>query len=319
MGNPREIITPQEKLTEAELEAYNLLVPKHRQNALDPKETIEPKGPYKDSAVAKDEEEIKKLESIFQRENQRYPAKKENMQRGELFEALLAERIELDDWFGQDARTIVPSRYDDIRNGVDLLVEFESELGFFKHLGLSIDATTHIPSITKKVEAIRKAIEHGYLTSLKYFYSEKTGNYGVLKDLPKVIVVADFRTIREIAGLLIRIHKLRTRKLYLEKNSPDHPELAATRKQIRTLAQQLTNHRIQFQILEEIKAQLIYFQNYTEDHCLILRRAQVIEKYGSALETINYILKNKNTTLTDEDRRNIESDMAYQAIMREVS
>lgn len=319
MINPREIITPQEKLTEVELEAYNLLVPKHRRSALDPKETIEPKGPYKETAVTKDEEEVRRLEGIFQLENRKHPARKENMQRGELFEALLAERIELDDWFGQDAKTIVPSRYDDIRNGVDLLVEFESELGFFKHLGLSIDATTHIPSITEKIEAIKRAIERGQLTSLKYFYSEKTGNSGVLKDLPKVIVAADFRTIREIAGLWIRIQKLRARKLYLEKNSPDHPELAAAHKQIITLVRQLANHRIQFQILEEIKAQLTYFQNYAEDHCLALRKLQVIEKYRSALETINYILENKEATLADEDKKSIENDMAYQAIMKEVS
>lgn len=315
MGFSLETITPQERLTEAELEAYFLLVPKYKESALKPEKTIKPKGPYEASVIAEDNAEVERLEEIFRKEEERNPQRKEGRQRAELFEALLAERIELDNWLGSYAETVVPSRFDDIKRGVDLLVEFEIESGFIKHLGLSIDATTHIPSIIKKIDQIRADIQHGHLTTLKYFYSEKTGNAGMLKDIPKVIVGTDFGSIREIAGLWLNIEKLKNKKIELGKDDPNHPELAGIHRRIRGLAGRLTGHRIQFQILEEIKAQLLYFRKLAIDQ----GKDTIAEKYGNALETITNILDTKEMILSEEDRKNIDRDAAYQTIMKEVS
>ncbi len=315
MRNPPETITPHEKLTEAESEAYNLLVPKHKESAIKPEELIKPRGPYEADAVAKDNAEVERLNEIFKNEERNDPRKREEKQRAELFEALLAERIELDNWFGQEAETIIPSRYDDIKRGVDLLVEFEIESGFVKYLGLSIDATTYIPKIVEKIDKIRNDIRHGHLTTLKYFHSEKTGNAGMLKDVPKVIIGADFRQIREIAGLWLNLEKLKVKKMELMNQDRNHPELVSVREQIKSFAERLTNHRIQFQILWEIKAQLLYFRQLA----VAQGKDAITAKYQNALETIGRVLDAKEPVLSDEDGRNIKRDTAYRTIMREVS
>lgn len=312
-------ITSKEKLTQAEQETYDLLVPRHRKNALQPKETMKPKGPYETGEIEADLNEVARLEKLFMAEEKKHPETKETHQRAELFEALLAENIESRNWFGDNAETIVPSRFDDIKGGVDLLVEFEIESGFIKHLGLSIDATTHIPSIIKKIDQIEADIQHGHLTTLKYFYSEKPSYAGMLKDIPKVIVGAGFESIRELAGLWLNIEKLRTKKFELEKETGlDHPELPVIHKQIRTLAERLNGHRIQFQILEEIKAQLLYFKKFALEQ-VNGHADDIAQKYDNALETITQILDTKDEAPSDEDRKKIDDDIAYQTIMGKVS
>ncbi len=312
-------ITSKEKLTQAEQEAHDLLVPRHRENALDPKETMKPRGPYEASEIAKDMVEVARFEELFVADAKKHPEIKDIKQRAELFEALLAENIESRNWFGDNAETIVPSRFDDIKRGVDLLVEFEIEAGFIKHLGLSIDATTNTQSIIEKIERIKEDIRHGHLTTLKYFYSEKPSYAGMLRDIPKVIVGAGFESIRELAGLWLNIEKLRKEKFKLEKEEGlDHPKLPIISRQLKGLAERLNNHRIQFQILEEIKAQLIYFKKFALEQGVENADA-IAEKYDNALETITQILNTKETAPSDEDRVKIDNDVAYKTIMNEVS
>lgn len=309
MAKPFETITPMEKLTEAELEVYNMLVPRHKASA------IKLDGfNYKD--VEDNKAEIAVAEKAFLEQGKREPWKLEQEKRAELFEAILAEQIELSDWLGNEARTIVPSRYDDIKNGVDLIIEFEREAGFFKHLGLSVDATTHIPSIAKKIDRVRKDIAGGHLTTVKYFISEQRGYRGELGNVPRVVVGADPRSIRELAGIWLNLSELKKNKIELEKElGIENQQVSEVRARIRKLQPQLAEHRIQFQILEEIKMQLEYFIGLATEE----RKDEIAQKYQSALETIKDILAAKEFELSGEERQKIEKDPAYQAIVREVS
>src|SRR3989344_2551324 len=74
-----------------------------------------------------------------------------------VFEAIVHNHVELDDWLGSEARTVRPSRYDDYMNGVDTIVEFGGAQGSEKtesHLALAIDVA-YGASLTNKLDRIK--------------------------------------------------------------------------------------------------------------------------------------------------------------------
>lgn len=300
------------KLTEAEVTVYNRIVPEHKRNAIKPEDFADL---YTEQRVRADIALVASREKLFQEDDRRNPELKERKRRAEMFEALLVQQIELENWFGQEASTIIPSRYDDIEKGVDLIVELESEGGFFKHLGLSIDATTHVPSIKRKIDNVRKDIQHGHLTTVKYFHSESRGFRGELKDIPRVVVGADANSVRELAGLWLNLNKVREQKTSLEKDlDKNHPEVMRLKQQIDLLRKRLAQHRIQFQVLEEIRAQLEYYVFLAQRQ----RQNTLVEKYQKALTTVNDIIREKDFELSPEESEKIKKDGVYKTILKEV-
>ncbi|MEX1063954.1 MAG: hypothetical protein WD898_01625 [Candidatus Paceibacterota bacterium] len=313
MARTFETLSAPEKLTEAELEAYEKLVPPHKEDAIDIEGFIDL---YGQETVQKDKSRVEELEQKFEDSLKSTPEIAEYQKRGELLEAILTEQIELEDWMGGDAQTITPSRYDDIVNGVDLMVEFENEGGFIKHLALSIDATTSRHEISRKIDQIRRDIQKDHLTTIKYFASEETGFRGELREVPRVIVGADVNTIRELAGLWLNLGKAKEKRTELEKDlGVDSPEVERVRGEIRSLRTRLGEHRVQFQILEEIKLQLEYFIKLSETQ----GKKDIESKYKNALDTISAILAEKNIELSEEEQKKIERDRVYQTILKEIS
>jgi len=82
------------------------------------------------------------------------------------------------------------SEYDDIVNGIDLIVHFE-EKGLSDYTGLAIDVTYGSRSIIEeKIAEEEEKIRKGTLSELKYF---EAGDYhGQLKNVPRVIIGIDF-------------------------------------------------------------------------------------------------------------------------------
>ncbi len=64
----------------------------------------------------------------------------ENKKRGECLEIILADQIYDGDWFGPEAMTSITSEYDDIVNGIDMIVEFDKEKP--QRMALAVDAST---------------------------------------------------------------------------------------------------------------------------------------------------------------------------------
>lgn len=102
-------------------------------------------------------------------------------------EAALYERVNKSKWFGERARMILPSEYDDIANGVDGVVEFQEKMGARSYLGLAVDVTySHDPS--KKFEKIKERIDEGRLGFVKYFRSTDHVFEGRLNNMPRAVV-----------------------------------------------------------------------------------------------------------------------------------
>jgi hypothetical protein len=103
-------------------------------------------------------------------------------------EAALYERVNNDRWFGDRAKMIMPSEYDDLKNGIDGILEFQEGVGAKSHLGLAVDIT-YSQNPVKKFEIIKEQIDDGRLGLVKYFRSPDKTYEGRLLNLPRTILV----------------------------------------------------------------------------------------------------------------------------------
>lgn len=207
----------------------------------------------------------------------------ENKRAAEVLEAILYEHTELSDWLGPNAKTIRPSEYDDIVNGIDLIVEFESE-DAAQHLALGVDITFGSMSMAKKFDRIHKEIEGDDLARVKYF--ESHGFKGELKQLPRIVIGVEKETVIELASLWMR-HK--------------NKELGA--------------HKTKEIIVEEIKMQLKTFLAYARSH----QKENAVKSYTQALRMLNRLHVTQREQPLPKDRLDeITHDKVFTAIKNQL-
>jgi hypothetical protein len=200
-----------------------------------------------------------------------------------IFEGVLYEEIEKSNWLGEYAFTIRPSRYDDIRNEIDLVVEFRDPDQPTSSLGLAIDITLAkdkkdiqrgviFPDLSKKIVRSKEEIQRDRLPEVKYAAPKG-------QKMPRVVVATDLATIKDLA------------ELYLTKDTKrlaDHPF------QIRLLDQ----------IFLQLKAQLDYAQgvpNSTAER-EIAERLTIIERIRQLKEPLRKKHERAGTLGEDRDR-----------------
>lgn len=149
--------------------------------AIKPESFLHEESPYSQGAVSDDLGYVSERKSRFAgTESQEYHLAK-------ALEGALYDRVNRDRWFGDHARMIMPSEYDDLKNGVDGIVEFETPAGATSHLGLAFDVT-YSGNPSQKFDIIREQIDGGRLGFVKYFRSGSGKYEGVLRHLPRAVV-----------------------------------------------------------------------------------------------------------------------------------
>lgn len=222
--------------------------------------------PYGEEVVRKDIEWTEKLEAEHRR---LFDVNKMN---ADIIEAILYEHIEQSNWFGENARTIKTSRFDDFRNGVDFIVELEEAVEGLLHLGLAVDVTFGEVSLQEKIQKIKQEIENGKLTEIKYFESERSPYKEIYKKLPQVVIGVDRR------------HMFDLMRLWVDD---------ARKKEFAT-------HPAQMVILHEIVSQLIRFAQHAEQ----CGQEEVADIYTKQRRVFQYILHKKQ----DENNKSYEQD-----------
>lgn len=202
-----------------------------------------------EGSIEKDRELIARQRSRFEKKDDT-PELKEAHKLADIFEAIICEHGEMSEWFGENAMTASTSEYDDFINSIDVIVEFTREEEPSSHLGLAIDAT-YSRDVTHKLRKIKERIDTKELSTVKYFKSSEGDFRGELNKVPRVIVSADVNTVKELADLWMRGEK-----------------------------KALANHPIQFQILDQIYAQLSVFERYARRQDLedLERRFKITRK-----------------------------------------
>jgi len=212
---------------------------------------------YGAETIARDNAYVKKREEEF--EISLSDADRQQRKLAAVFEAILHEHGEQSNWFGEAAVTIKTSRFDDIVNGVDEIVEFEEKATSPSYLALAVDATySTFPD--HKLIKIKEEINKGELAQIKYAVAENTGFRGELNKVPRVVIGVSSRTVNELAELWL---------------SKDNKVLA--------------NHPVQMQILEEVLMQAKAFAKYAEN----IGQPEIARKYEKTQAIITGVIEKK--------------------------
>ena len=185
-----------------------------------------------------------------------------------IFEALLHERIAYGKWLGSESSSQKTSRYDDIFNGVDEVVETEVHEAATSYLGLTLDAT--LGSADAKFKRIKREIDAGELSKVKYFRSKKGEFRGELSRVPRVVIATDAKTVLELATLWLN-------------------------KDYKTL----NEHPFQHQMLEEILLQLGHFETYARER----GDTAIATTFARSRAVIEVIQKSKKVSTPDNPKK----------------
>ncbi len=230
---------------------------------------------YGRQVVDRDIAEVARLEKIF--EHEATPESRELKRIATIFEAIIHEHVELSDWLGPEAYTLKASKYDDIKNGIDSIVEFPMAQKETSHLALAIDVTFN-PQVEKKLRRIKDEIKSGKLAEIKYFDHDDPDKYKI-DDVPRVVVGADRKAVGELIEVWL---------------SGDNKKLAV--------------HPIQHLILEEIRMELEAFEKYA----ITEGQKKPAEVYRKTLVLLDTITKAKKAHKTPD----IYSDSVLHGISR---
>ncbi|TSC71777.1 MAG: hypothetical protein G01um101470_500 [Parcubacteria group bacterium Gr01-1014_70] len=246
-------------LSEVEEKLYKILVPENKSAAQSMDELA---SVYGAETVLNDKKLITERESAFHQDA--------SSKRGELFEAILNDQIEMSNWLGETARTEIPSRFDDIINGVDSIVKFGGEDDEKEVIAMIVDITKSARGIEKKMDAVKSAIDAGRLSKIKYSHN--------IKEAVRVVVGADQKTIQDISELLL-LFKIRQK----------HPG-TGKRGEFQEIRKKLETHKTRLYILLELRAQLEAFADYAER----TGRNNVAEQHRKILKIISDLLEEIN-------------------------
>lgn len=249
--------------------------------------------------IARDKQYVQEREAEWASRQQR-ESELEAKQLATVFEAVIHNGVDKGGWFGDNSRTLPINVFDDYHNGIDALVERQSDTQGFSHLALGIDVTYSDVEVAKKIARTTGKLRRGELTQVDYFHSAAMGITGKLADVPHVVVGME-----------------RANVLTLAKSLPKNQSML------------LKRDTAQFVVLEEIKMQLGGFIKYLEQlsmrHVDPAKKRVMIERYQRALFSIQDVLSAKaglreELFINAKDYKKVlEEDAVYRAIQDAVS
>lgn len=186
-----------------------------------------------DFADLYDPEQIKKDLAYVEMRKASFEGDKGSKMAADVLEAIMYEHTELSNWWGEHASTVKTSEYDDIANGVDLVVEFNEPRRSAARLAVGIDATFGVGSVGGKLQRIKSDLDKGKLATIKYYKSANSNFRGELSNIPRVVVGTEKDTVLRLANLWTENEK-----------------------------RQLGEHPIQRLVLEQTFAQLVAYSDY---------------------------------------------------------
>ncbi len=108
----------------------------------------------------------------------------------EILEAMIYDLVRNQKWFGPNASAILPSAYDDLFLGNDIILEHKHE-GVSSYSGVGIDITIGETSFMSKVADTKARIKKGQLGRVKYFKSEDANYVGSLNNIAHFVIGVD--------------------------------------------------------------------------------------------------------------------------------
>lgn len=257
---------------------------------------------YEKEEVKKDLQElklkkkkIKKKEEGMAEDEKR--VKRKNDKRGRAFETLFSEQSHEGEWFGSEAMVSRTSEYDDVMNGIDLMVEIPKEET--KRLALAVDASVSSDEevIREKVTRnIRKIGNRKKSPQVKYFEPQVFGeNKGKVEGLLPVVVGAERKHANKLFDLFAELKKLE--------------KVDGSKERKQSLRQELASHPLHCVFLEEIKIQLEAYKKIFE------RNFDKRKECEELLSVINGVIEEKKESEIFSEGM-FEDDLTYRNIIK---
>lgn len=120
-----------------------------------------------------------------------------------VLEAILVEGITKYNWLGNKIKILPPSKFDELFNGIDAIIELirDEELNEFLALGIDVSFRAVDGKVfADKVNSLLDFIKERKLTEVKYFKDEQ-GDVVPGLYVPKVVISVDAKTIEEVAEI----------------------------------------------------------------------------------------------------------------------
>jgi len=291
-----------ERLPEAEEALYKVLVPKNENKAIQLDEFADL---YDPEVITKDKAYVENLEGKFSADGAPEASKKF----GKLFEAIINDQIENSDLMGPNADVIVPSRFDDIANGIDSIVRFKEQKGATSHLALAIDVTRSHAEIEKKFSRIRSSIEDGNLSRVKYFRSKNFR--GELKPVARVVIGADHVVTEDISNLMLTFMRMQRTIAENRRTKNENDSANELPKKLSEVRKKLADHPLHQIVLTEIRAQLEAFQSYAQQR----GKQTAADEYTKILHLIAEIIDEKDGPSNVQNNEIVDNDEIYKTII----
>ncbi len=191
---------------------------------------------YSLEEIEKDLKDLENLEKIWAEEDEENQKNDYVKKVSSIYEGVFADQIEANAWFGNNCDTTVTSKYDDVKNKVDVVGIFKQEEKR-SYLGLGVDVTfASDPEILEeKLNSIKRSIKAGHMPVLKYFQDPETGEHKKVF-LPRIIIGSRLSSAEKLIELW-------------GSNDPKRNE-------------KLAQHPVQVKIIFESLFQLRYFHEY---------------------------------------------------------
>ncbi|MCX6714217.1 MAG: hypothetical protein NTX72_00180 [Candidatus Uhrbacteria bacterium] len=215
------------------------------------------------------------------------PVSEAGQRRGNVLEAILTEQIDLNQWFGEGVVTQHTSDFDDVFQGVDMIIKFPEGEGT-QPPPLLVDFTTTSSKdiLLDKLSYIARDVRSGNLGKIKYDQSPDGKPLGALHRVPKILLVLDPLRLTDLARTWVQ-GKQRT----LEK----HPVRALLLYEISTQLESQMKLAARFKqqsTLDILAKSYEWVSQYIRDEKIVLPEEKTIERkqnnpYHLLRETFN--------------------------------
>ncbi|MDQ5957103.1 MAG: hypothetical protein QG614_77 [Patescibacteria group bacterium] len=138
----------------------------------------------------------------------------------DILEALVYDMIHNHSWLGENVGAILPSVYDDLFSGNDIIVSHKTGEAT-EYSGVGIDLTLGEVAFMKKLEDTMSRIRGGSLGKVKYFKSEDERFVGELRSIPHLVIGVDREKLFKLCRLWIngdynRLKQDATAKIFIQ-------------------------------------------------------------------------------------------------------
>lgn len=258
-------------------------------------------GVYSEEEIQRDRIEVENKKAQFEESLQGVSVEgkeriKRSKERSEALEVVIGDQAELNNWFGENAMVSRTTEYDDIKNGVDAVLEYDVEGREDKRLALGIDASmrTDIESVRKKIDRnIVKLLDKERPAQVKYFKSQVSDYKGVITGIVPIVIGMEGKNSDSLFALFSQTRRL-------ERSKKNQELLDQKRKD-------LEFHPAQRIFLEQISIQLTMYKTLLEGK---VEYKEVLDQVNEMQSIIEEVRQGKEEISLDD----FEDDAVSNAI-----